>query len=292
MEIIPLYKGKQKNILIISGGGLKGFSALGAIKNLIENEIITFPDIFAGTSVGGIICFLINIGYGPQDIYEMLKGIDFTNLIKYFETFDIITEACFGLMSPKPIIQIIYDCMKKKNISKNITFKELFDKTKSKLIITGTCINDVSLKYFSVDTYPDMPILKALRITISIPFIFKPYLFDNKLWVDGGLINNFPINLFIDKLDDVIGIYLDNHYENIDEITEVHHYIFRILKCINRGLNNDKLEIFKKYIINIITEENQSIDWDISLEEKERMFNIGYDKAQIYSNSILENFIF
>ena len=40
MENIPLYKGKKKNILVISGGGIKGLAGLGALTSLIENEII------------------------------------------------------------------------------------------------------------------------------------------------------------------------------------------------------------------------------------------------------------
>jgi predicted acylesterase/phospholipase RssA len=55
---IPLYCGKRKNILVISGGGMKFFSALWAVSKLIELEIIIKPDIFCGTSVGSIICLL------------------------------------------------------------------------------------------------------------------------------------------------------------------------------------------------------------------------------------------
>ena len=46
MEDIPLYIGKRKNIIVISGGGLKGFTALGALTRLIELEIIVNPDIY------------------------------------------------------------------------------------------------------------------------------------------------------------------------------------------------------------------------------------------------------
>jgi len=282
MEIIPLYKGKRKNILIISGGGLKGLSALGALKSLIENEIIIFPEIFAGSSVGSIICFLINIGYGPQDIYDLLEEIDFTNLIKYVEPENILFDPCFGISSPEPVLHVIYGFMKKKNISKNITFKQLFEKTQSKLIITGTCINDISLNYFSVDTYPDMPILKAIRISISIPFIFRPCYFNNKLWVDGGCMNNFPINLFFDKLDDVIGIYLDDYYDFLNEIVEVQDYFFRIFKCVNRGLNYDKLDMFKKYIIHIVVEGNQSTNWEMTTIEKKNLFDLGYNASNLF----------
>jgi len=280
MEIIPLYKGKRKNILIISGGGLKGFAALGSLKCLVDNEIIVFPEIFAGTSAGAAICLLINIGYSPRDIYDLLEQIDYSDIIKYLDPENILFDPCFGLSSPEPLLEIIYGFMKKKNINKNITFEELYKKTQSKLIITGTCINDVTLKYFSVDTYPKMQILKALRISISIPFIFRPYSFENKLWVDGGCIDNFPIDLFTDKLDDVVGIYMDEHYENLNEITEIQDYIIRIFTCVFKGLNFNKLELFKKYFVHIILTGQLSTKWDMNLDEKKHLFDQGYQSAQ------------
>jgi NTE family protein len=280
MEITPVYK--RKNILVISGGGPKGLAGLGALTYLIQNEIIVFPEIFAGTSVGAVICFLLNIGYSPKDIYEILLEIDFIKLIKYIEPENLLIDPCFGLSSPEPILQVIYSFMKKKNIKKNITFKELFDMTKSKLIITGTCINDISISYFSIDTYPNMPILKAIRISISIPFIFRPYLFENKLWVDGGCMDNFPMELFIDKLDDVIGIYLDDHYEHVENIDEVQDYFYRIFKCMYRGLNCNKIKLYKKYCIHIICNCNYNADWDITNQDKQNLYKLGLEIAKKY----------
>jgi NTE family protein len=285
MEIIPLYQGKRKNILIISGGGLKGLSGLGALTYLIENEIIVCPEIYAGTSVGSVICFLMNIGYSSQDIYEILLQIDFTQLIKYIEPENLLIDPCFGLSSPEPILQVIYSFMKKKNIKKNITFRELFDLTKTKLVITGTCINDVTINYFSVDKYPNMPILKAIRISISIPFIFRPYLYEGKLWVDGGCMDNFPIDMFADKLDDVIGIYLDDHYESVKDIGEIQDYFYRIFKCFYRGLNYNKIKLYEKYFIHVICTGNHGTNWEISQQDKENLYNLGYDCAKKYIGS-------
>ena len=111
---------------------------------------------------------------------------------------------------------IITALVEKKNVSKKITFKELYDKFKVKLVISGTCLNDASVHYFSYDLTPSMQVLKAVRISLSIPLLFKPYKYDNKLWIDGGSIDNYPIALFKDKLSDVIGILLDDTYEYIE----------------------------------------------------------------------------
>ena len=161
--------------------------------------------------------------------------------------------------------------------------------TKKKLIITGTCLNDLSLKYFSYQNDPDMQILKALRITISIPFIFRPYQYNGKLWVDGGVMNNFPIDLFNDKLHDVVGIYLDDIYDNVDGIDEIQDYFLRVFKCVFRGLNYNKIELFKKYFIHIKTPGNHSTNWEITQTDKKMLYDIGYEQTLDYINKNISN---
>ena len=282
MEDIPLYVGKRKNILIISGGGIKGLAALGALKYLLETEIIIFPEIFCGTSVGSIICMLINIGYGPFDIYKLLEEIDFASLINYEEPESLLFDPCFGISSPEPIIQVLYNLIQKKNLSKKITFKQLFNKSQSKLIITGTCLNDATVAYFSVDNTPNMEIMKAIRISMSIPFIFKPSIYENKIWIDGGCMDNYPIELFNNKLDDVIGIYMDDIYEYIEDIPDIQSYFSRVIKCIFRGLNYHKLDHYQKYTINIISNSEQSTKWEMNKLEKKKLYDLGYKTALDY----------
>ncbi len=283
MEDIPLYIGKRKNILIISGGGLKGLAALGCLKYLIEHEIIYKPDILCGTSVGSIICFLLNIGYSPVHIYNVLESIDFNDFFKY-NIDDLFDDVCFGLHTTDNIIMVINTFLKKKNISKNITFQQLYDLTKTKLIITGTCLNDATIHYFSVDNSPDMEILKAIRISISIPIFCKPYKYDGKIWIDGGCINNYPIDLFKDKLDDTIGILLDDSYDYIENFDEIDSYILNVFKCILRGVSVGKYDTFKKNTIKIIC--NIDNNYDISISLKKNIFNEGYTGAKLFYEGI------
>jgi NTE family protein len=272
----------QKKILVMSGGGLKGFAGLGSLKCLLDNGVSNKFDTLAGSSVGAVICFLYNIGYGPKDMYDVLEQIDFTKLIKYIEPENLLLDPCFGISSPEPIIYSIYKFMKNKNINNKITFLQLYEMTKTNLIITGTCLNDITIKYFSHSTTPDMQILKALRISISIPFIFRPYQYDGKLWVDGGVMNNFPIDLFNDRLDDVIGIYMDDVYDYINGIEEIQEYFIRVFKCIFRGLNYNKIELFKKYFVHIKTQGNHSTNWEITQQDKKMLYDDGYKQTLEY----------
>ena len=275
MDIIPLYKGKTKNIVVLSGGGINGFAILGALQKLIESNIIVSPDVFCGTSVGSIISLLLNIGYTPINIFNLLLVIDLSKLIEN-KLDNILEETCFGLYSPEPIIDIINLFMTKKNVNPEITFNELFKLTSSKIFITGTCINDINLYYFSVDHSPDMKVIDAIRISISIPIFFKPFFYDNKYWIDGACINNYPIDLFKDKLDDVIGINLNDNFYN-ETFEDIQTYIFSVVKSILKGQHYYKNEIFNKYTINITCPSNTCNNWEITNNIKKELYDIGYN---------------
>ena len=279
MDIIPLYKGKIKNIVVLSGGGINGFATLGALQKLIESNIIVSPDIYCGSSVGSIISLLLIIGYTPINIFNLLLVIDVSKLIEN-KMDNILEETCFGLYSPDPIIDLIKLFMIKKNIDPEITFIELFEKTSVKLFITGTCINDVKLYYFSVDHTPTMKVWEAIRISMSIPIFFKPYFYDNKYWIDGSCINNYPIDLFKDKLDDVIGINLkDNFYnENFEDIPT---YIISIIRSFFKGQNQYKSIIFSEYTIDITCPSNTCNNWEITNNSKKELYDIGYNSPDL-----------
>lgn len=278
--MIPIYNGKRKGILVVSGGGIKGLSALGAISRLIEENIINKPDILCGTSAGAMIVFLMNVGYKPDEIFYLLLNIDFNNLIIY--DVENLFDTHLGINNPEPFKYILQKMIEKKNFNPNINFLELYNLTKQKLIITGTCVNTSSIHYFSYDLTPNMSVLDAVQISIAMPFIFKPFKYDNKIWIDGGCMNNYPIDLFHNHLIDVIGIYLDDEHINYDVFDDVQTYFTQVLKCILRGLNLTKLEFYKNYTIHIKCLNGMSTNWNITKEQKNILFKQGYDEAKLY----------
>jgi NTE family protein len=281
MEEIPIYKGKLKNILVISGGGIKGFSALGAISKLKLLGIIDQPDVFCGTSVGAFISLLLCIGYSSEDIYNILLDID-NSLLANYNLDTILNDAHFGFVNSDSLIYILAMLMRKKNISTKITFKKLFNKTKKKLIITGVCINTSSIHYFNDEDTPNMEVLTAVRISASIPIVFKPVIYDNKAWIDGGCLNNYPIDFFKDKLDDVIGILLEDNIRIIDKFEDIPTYITQLIKCLLRNISFNKYEFYKKQTILIKISTDATL-FDIDNQEKIKLYDYGY-------NLIDENF--
>ncbi|MBK9598311.1 MAG: patatin-like phospholipase family protein [Flavobacteriales bacterium] len=94
-----------------------------------------------------------------------------------------------------------------------LTFKDFFYQTGVDLVITGTNVSKRISRYFSVGATPDFPVVEAVSISMNIPFVFKPILINHKvteeypenhrynreyqgLWVDGGMLLNFPLHAF------------------------------------------------------------------------------------------------
>ena len=68
--------------LCMSSGGIKGLSFIASLQYLINNNYINLSKIntFVGTSMGALICFLLIIGYTPDELINFLSTYDFTEL--------------------------------------------------------------------------------------------------------------------------------------------------------------------------------------------------------------------
>ena len=165
---------------------------------------------------------------------------------------ELFNDVHLGLMSQEPTIYIIGTLMKRKNCSVKITFKELFNKYNKKITITGVCLNDCKLHYFNNELTPDMKILDALRITMSIPILFKPVKYKNQIFVDGALGNNYPIDYFKEEdLEKIIGINITNSYEYNNIFNDQIEYFLQIFKCMIKNMMKINNELYDKYTINI-----------------------------------------
>lgn len=179
---------------VISGGGIHGISVLGTIycfRNLI-------PKInnFFGTSSGSIISFLLALGLDILEMYELLFSLDSSikaiddNMLSTF----LLVMSNYSLNSNNDKLQtFLEDILIKKIGKKELTFRELFRMNHKLLVICGTCLNNGKAEYFSVVTQPDMNIIQAILISTCLPVIWSPQVFENKVYVDGGVVDNTPV---------------------------------------------------------------------------------------------------
>lgn len=267
--------------IVLSGGGLKGLAIIGFMKALKEYNMK--PQAISGASIGAIIGTMMSIGYTYEELYEFIEYFNYDQVCD-FEISDFIEEG--GIETGNKITRLLQAMIKNKLHKYCITFEEHYEKTNVWLIINASCLNNQKCEYFSYKTHPKMYIHDALRMTMSLPLWFKPVHYQGSLYVDGGLLDNFPIKPFIEagiSRDEIIGIKLQQH--NLDgQYKEIEHntlnYIGALWSCIYNEINKQQMINYKHYTIFYIVEESISaFTPELSLESKLKLYTQGYEKS-------------
>jgi predicted acylesterase/phospholipase RssA len=269
----------NKKILILSGGGTKGFVYYGAFKALEELNILKNIKTFVGTSIGTFFAFLYLCGYNPTEMEEFMylfnpkkmTSIESLENISFLEIFNK-----FGLDDGEGMRIVINKLLKGKGIKENATLLDFYQINKKKFIITTVCVNTKDVEYLSYENYPNLKVCDAIRMSTCIPLYYKPVLFNNKYYIDGGFIDNYPINLFKDNLDEVIGLYVENIYEPSD-IKDFKDFIISLYKIYNKGYVYNILRNWEKYTILIHVEQTNMLQFELSKEQKNIFFQLGYN---------------
>lgn len=265
--------------LVLSGGGIKGYSYIGVFKALNEKDMIKDINHIVGTSAGSLFGILLCLKFTYEEIYKIMKNIDIKNKININNPdLDIISNLFenFGIENTLQFERIYKIFIKRKFNKTNITFKELYDETNIKFTIVTTNVSKNQTEYFNVDLTPDVDILLALQMSISIPFFFNPIIYNNNYYVDGALTNNFAIDYFEKDINETLGVSIFSKDE--EDIESLDTYIYRILQCNFNYIDKKKIDKYKDNVV--ILESNINIlDFNISDEKKDELINEGYNKT-------------
>ncbi len=270
--------------LVFSGGGVKGYSFIGCLKALEELKIIDNIKAISSTSIGALFSILCIIGYNSNELEQIFSSIDFNNL----QNFEILNfKNNYGFDNGENIMKFLKVLLTEKKFDPDITFLQLFEKTSIKFVISGTNISKQKIEYFNYETHPDMKVLTALRITMSIPIIYEYVKFQDDIYVDGGLLDDYPIDYFRKEASKTIGFLMYDYSETL-EIEKLDEYLYSFLFCLLKKVNKFKKKIYKKNTIIIKQNKVGAIDFNISKEEKEELFQLGYDNTIEFFNKKLD----
>jgi len=207
---------------------------------------------------------------------KKLSGLDSLENIPFL---DIIQN--YGLDDGENIHIIINKLLKAKGLKENMTLLELYNINKKKFISTSVCINTKEVIYISYENFPELRISDAVRMSTCFPFYYKPVIYNNKYYVDGGLINNYPIDLFKDNIDEVIGVLIDSKYEH-SEITNFQSFFVNCLLTFMKGISYNLLKGWEKKTIHIEINQVNVLQFNMSKEIKNNMYKIGYNAVIDY----------
>jgi len=275
--------------LCFSGGGVNALSFIGAFKNLINNKKLDITNIknFIGTSMGGIILFFLSIGYDINELYDFCIIFNFNILFKSKKIINnIIKDKC--LKSHDKIISLFKSMLYNKYSIDDCTFEELHKLTNNNLMLIGCNYSLCKEEIFSYKNTPDMSVITALTITMSIPCIFKPVLYNSNYYIDGCIVNNYPIN-HCDKKK-TFGLFIENNTDNTGNIDNIFDLVYGTIKIIKSRLsennNNDDHNNISIVLTNSVKVNMASNN--ITNDNIQHLLNIGYEQAENFEIKNLE----
>ena len=270
------------NELIIGSGGMNGLCYIGALEVIKKNYGFKNFKYLTGCSVGSLLCFLLNIGYSIDDIKNIATKLNFEEFYQP-KLLNLINIG--GFVEHKNIRNLLIAIISIKNLSNNITFLELYEKTHVKLTITGVNLSYNNCEYFNYINTPSMNIVDALLISMNIPILCAPFNYNGNNYIDGAVLDPFPHNYNKDTVK--LNLIVHSEYEN-DFIlnNDKNNKLYKENSILNVFflIYYNYLKIFYKKKINntiyIINEPEYNFKLDDN--QKLKLFNLGKKKANLF----------
>lgn len=249
--------------LVLSGGGAKGYAMLGALQYIDETKGLTDIDEYWGTSVGSILCTLLIVGYTPFEAFHKLFVLDSPIAEGDLESALEINALCSISVVGNRVRHLLCEKLDKRAAmttstqpvsllsSSNPTFAELYERFGKKLHIIGTNTTTMQGECFNVDTHPTMNIIDAIEISCDIHYLFSKKEYNGHVYVDGGLVNNYPINLADDGHTNVLGICAGGNADIPKILPAQIAWFFRLMQIPLMELHRERVQRISSKVINI-----------------------------------------
>lgn len=253
--------------LVVSGGSTKTLAAIGCIRYLEEMHVICDIMNFVGTSAGSILCLMSCLGYTSEEMIAILEQEMVTKnrgQLSFDELLDLNVLNSYGLDSGDNMQKFIEQIVNEKLGRTSITFLELAKVTGKNLVICVANLSKQQPEYMDVDTEPYMDVVKAIRMSISLPFIFTPVLHNGNIYVDGALYETLPIGYitrFKDPLKDTIAIHTRTVIDTT--INSFSDYISVLFSSVVDKANSGKTTSKKVNMMEIVFDDDTSITIDV-----------------------------
>jgi len=169
--------------LVLSGGGARGIAHIGVIDVLRSHGLE--PDLIAGSSSGALIGALAAAGHSSEAMIEFFQKASPFRL-------SVVTMRKGGILDTTKVVDGFRAYFP----------DDSFEALDIRLFVTATDVINARLKLFESG-----PLIPAILASCSFPLVFTPTEVDGRWYVDGGVINNFPVEPLRGRCDVVVGHY-------------------------------------------------------------------------------------
>ncbi|MBG6186630.1 patatin-like phospholipase family protein [Flavobacterium sp. CAN_S2] len=235
--------------LVLSGGGAKGFAHIGVLKVLEEAGVKI--DYIGGTSMGAVIGGLYASGYNATQIDSIFQATNFNELINDFiprsskNFYERRNDELYALVLPFNKMKIgipealskgMYNYNLLSRITRNVRHIRDFNQLPIPFLCIGTNIETGEEVLLNKGN-----LAQAMIASSAFPSLFSPVEIDGKILVDGGVVNNYPIEE-VRKLgaDIIIGVDVQNDLLDRTQLKDATKILVQItnLQSIERMKKN------------------------------------------------------
>ena len=247
---------KPKIGLVLSGGGAKGFAHIGVLKVLEEAGVKV--DYIGGTSMGAVVGGLYASGYNAAQIDSIFQATDFNELINDFiprssknfyerrndESYALaLPFNKFKIGIPEALSKGMYNYNLLSRITRNVRHIKDFNKLPTPFLCIGTNIETGKEVLLNKGN-----LAQAMIASSAFPSLFSPVEIDGEILVDGGVVNNYPIEE-VRKLgaDFIIGVDVQHDLLDRNQLKDATKILIQItnLHSIERMKKNvDNTDIY------------------------------------------------
>ncbi len=250
---------KYKIGIVLSGGGARGIAHLGILKAFEQFGIN--PSVISGTSAGAIAGAFYAMGFSTQEIMNIIKKGHFFN----FSNLLIEKQGLFSMQGFEKIYSQYFPT-------------NSFSDLKVPLYVAATDILNCETVYFSSGN-----LAQSLMASSCIPLLFQPVNYNGTMFVDGGILNNFPVEPLLNQCEIIIGIHVNSIKKNVTEI----HMNDILDRSFHLTLSNSVRDKIDKCNL-FIEPPNMSQFGILDLKKTNEIFDYGYNYGLAIENKIKE----
>ena len=256
-ELSSVLLDKMKIKYLILGPGAMGYFSFLGLCSALSSKLYDVQEI-SGASAGAILALFIGSGMSMDKIIDVSFRTDLTELVKY-NIKNVLND--FGFISHSQIKNILIDICEG-----DPKFKDL----KKKIYISAYNVNLSRTEYFSVDTHPEMSVIDAVCMSISVPVMFCAVEHNGMHYVDGGTTEKIPAPPFLDKkFDEVLAVRLLYSSINVEKFTNVLDY----LNCLMKSVLNNRTDYENMFnYIDIDLSDVNVFDFHMTEDDKIKLF--------------------
>lgn len=233
--------------LVLSGGAYNGLIELGVLRRLSEKGIydINTVERIHGTSIGAFIAVLLALKMNWADLVEYFVERPWHKLLS-INPIELYTKK--GAFDKQFFISALSPLFASKGLDvSTISLSEFILYSNVELYFYAIKLSTFEVCEISSESHPDMLLIDAIAITCSMPLVFRPVLYKEEYYIDGGIACNYPLReAMLHSPDADVSKFLGITFDlgvtavNINENSNIMEYIYCLFNKIStiREFNN------------------------------------------------------